>query len=106
MSEFDEREAAFEKRFAMEGDRSFRIRVRRDRLVALWAADWLGVKADEREAYASAFAERNVGRDDAAIAADLLQRFAAASKPMEKDRVERKLAASMAEAQAIDAQEG
>ncbi len=104
MSGFDEREAAFEKRFAMEGDKGFRIRVRRDRLVALWAAEWLGLKADEGETYAAAFVEHNVGRDDSAIAVDLTERFAAANKPMEKDRIERKLASALAEAQAKDAQ--
>jgi hypothetical protein len=104
MSGFDEREAAFEKRFALEGDKEFRVRVRRDRLVALWAAEWLGVKDDERETYVSAFVEHNVARDDLAIAGDLNERFAAANKPMEKERIERKLAAALAEAQAMDAQ--
>ena len=98
MSTLDEREAAFEKRFAVAEDARFRAPVARDRRVGLWAAHWLGVGETDVEAFVSAFAQECVGKDDALIAVDLAARFASASRPMEPERIRRKIAAAQAEA--------
>lgn len=50
MTSFDNREAAFENRFAREAELQFQVAARRDKLVGLWAAEKLGyagAKADE-----------------------------------------------------------
>jgi len=101
MGEFEDREAAHEKRFAMEEDKKFQARVRRDRLVGLWAAQWLEMEGSQRDADAEAFAKAQVGKDDEAIAADLSARFEQAGKPMDAARIRRKLAAAEAEAAAL-----
>ncbi|MEI6419385.1 MAG: DUF1476 domain-containing protein [Sphingomonadales bacterium] len=52
MSTFDERESAFENRFAHDAETRFRILARRDKLVGLWAAAKLGKAGDDADAYA------------------------------------------------------
>ena len=102
MASFDEREAAFEKKFALEGDRRFTARVERDRRVGLWAARLLALSEGDAEAYAAAFAQASVGKSDDAVVRDLLARFAAAKTPVDEDRVRRKIASAQAEADAAE----
>jgi hypothetical protein len=52
MTTFDDRERAFETKFARDEDMQFRIHARRDKLVGLWAADAMGLTAAEADAYA------------------------------------------------------
>lgn len=53
MTMFDEREHAFEAKFAHDEEMQFRAEARRDKLVGLWAAELLGKTADEAAAYAA-----------------------------------------------------
>lgn len=52
MSTFDEREQAFEKKFAHDAELLFKAEARRNKLLGLWAADLLGKTGDEAAAYA------------------------------------------------------
>jgi len=52
MTQFDERERAFENKFAHDEELIFRAQSRRDRLVGLWAAELMGLEGAEAEAYA------------------------------------------------------
>lgn len=52
MSTFDEREQAFEKKFAHDAELSFKAEARRNKLLGLWAAELLGKTGDEAAAYA------------------------------------------------------
>ncbi|MGQ5701352.1 DUF1476 domain-containing protein [Sandaracinobacteroides sp. A072] len=52
MSTFEDREKAFEARFAHDADKAFRVTARRNRLAGLWAAQKLGLTDVEAEAYA------------------------------------------------------
>ena len=52
MSTFDDREHAFEAKFAHDEEMKFKAEARRDKLVGLWAAELLGKTGDEAEAYA------------------------------------------------------
>jgi hypothetical protein len=52
MTSFDNREAAFENRFAHDAEKQFRILARRNRLIGEWAAAQLGHGADAADAYA------------------------------------------------------
>ena len=54
MTTFDERERAFETHFSREQDMAFRITARRNRLLGVWAADLMGLTAEETDAYAKA----------------------------------------------------
>ena len=52
MSTFDEREQAFEKKFAHDAELSFKAEARRNKLLGFWAAELLGKTGDEAAAYA------------------------------------------------------
>lgn len=52
MTTFDEREAAFEKKYAHDAEMRFKAEARRNRLFGLWAAAKMGVTGDAAEAYA------------------------------------------------------
>jgi hypothetical protein len=53
MSTFDDRENAFENKFAHDAQMQFRAEARRNRLLGLWAAAKLGKSDEEAAAYAT-----------------------------------------------------
>jgi hypothetical protein len=54
LTSFDDRERAFEAKFARDGEMAFRLTARRNRLVAHWAAVRMGLTPEETDAYAKA----------------------------------------------------
>lgn len=52
MSTFDDRENAFENKFAHDAEMQFKADARTNKLLGLWAAGLLGKEGDEAEAYA------------------------------------------------------
>ena len=52
MSTFDERESAFENKFAHDEEMKFRAEARRNKLLGLWAAELMGKTGDDADAYA------------------------------------------------------
>lgn len=104
MTTFDDREHAFEKKFAHDAEMRFRILARRDRLVGEWAASHLGLDATESEAYAKSVVLADLeeagdedvvrklvadlapaGVDEAAIRAKLAEQLAVAQGQVEKE---------------------
>ncbi|MDO9525322.1 MAG: DUF1476 domain-containing protein [Gemmobacter sp.] len=76
MTTFDDREKAYEAKYAHDAEMAFRANARRNKLLGLWAAELLGKTGDDAAAYAidvvkSDFAE--AGDDDVLrkVAADL-----------------------------------
>ena len=53
MSTFDDREKAFEAKFAHDAELLFKAETRRDHYLGLWAAEILGKSEAEAEAYAT-----------------------------------------------------
>jgi hypothetical protein len=54
MTSFDERERAFETKFAHDQEMAFRVTARRNRLIGTWAAGLMGLTPEETDAYAKA----------------------------------------------------
>lgn len=54
MSTFDDRERAYEAKFAHDADLRFKAEARRNRLLGEWAAGLLGKTGDDARAYAMA----------------------------------------------------
>ncbi len=52
MTTFNDRENAFENKFAYDEEMKFKIAARTNKLLGLWAADLLGKTGDEAAAYA------------------------------------------------------
>jgi len=53
MSTFDDREQAFEKKFAHDRQMQFKAEARRNKLLGLWAAELMGKSGDDANAYAT-----------------------------------------------------
>jgi hypothetical protein len=53
MTTFDDRENAFEAKFAHDSEMQFRAEARRNKLLGLWAAGLMGKSGDEAAAYAA-----------------------------------------------------
>jgi hypothetical protein len=67
MSTFDDREKAFENKFAHDAEMQFKADARRNKLLGLWAAGILGKTGDEAAAYASEVVKADfeeVGHED------------------------------------------
>lgn len=67
MTTFDEREKAFEKKFAMDQDLKFRSESRRNKMIAEWAAAKLGLSGPAVEDYIKAVRKADLeekGDDD------------------------------------------
>jgi hypothetical protein len=67
MTTFDDRERAFETKFARDEEMAFRITARRNRLVGTWAAGLMGLTPEETDAYAKAVVQADFeesGDDD------------------------------------------
>ncbi len=52
MTSFDDREKAFESKFALDAEMQFKAEARRNKLVGLWAAGLLGHAGEAAEDYA------------------------------------------------------
>ena len=67
MTTFDDRERAFETKFARDEEMQFRVTARRNRLVGQWAAGKMGLTPEETDAYAKAVVQADfeeAGDDD------------------------------------------
>lgn len=53
MSTFDDRENAFENKFAHDAEMKFKAEARRNKLLGLWAAELMGKTGDDANAYAT-----------------------------------------------------
>ena len=51
MTQFDDRERAFETKFAHDEEMKFRVLARRNRLLGEWAARKMGLSPEETESY-------------------------------------------------------
>ena len=98
MTSFDDRETAFEAKFAHDATMQFRAEARRNKLLGLWAAELMGKTGDAAAAYAievisSDFEEAGIEDVVRKVAADLAGKSSA-------DAIRAKLAALMPVAKA------
>ena len=49
---FKKREDAFENKYARDEELRFKVDIRRDKLIGIWAAELLGLTGEDAEAYA------------------------------------------------------
>ena len=52
MTNFEERQKGFERKFALDEEFKFKATARRNRLLGLWAAGQMGISGDAAQAYA------------------------------------------------------
>lgn len=107
MTTFDDRERAFETKFAREGEMLFRIVARRNKLLGQWAAKLMGLTPEETDAYSKAVVQADfeeVGDED--VIRKLLGDLTGAGVEMDEATVRKALADQTVEArrQLIEAQ--
>jgi hypothetical protein len=88
MTDFADRERAFETKFARDDEMAFRITARRNRLVGVWAAGLMGLTPEETDAYAKAVVQADFeesGDDD--VIRKLLGDLVGADVDMDDGRV-------------------
>lgn len=95
---FEDRENTFEQQFANDEAVRFRAVARRNKAVALWAAEMKGLSGDAAEKYADDFVAAQVGASDDAVAAALKKDLAAASADLSDHRLRKKMDDEMAAA--------
>ena len=99
MSGFDDREKGFERKFEHDQELAFKAKARRNKLLALWAAERIGLAGAAAEAYARAIVEgevRHHGDDD--LVAHIVRDAAAKGVTLEPARVRTELSRCHAEA--------
>lgn len=98
MTTFDERESAFENKFAHDADMQFRAEARRNKLAGLWAAGLLGKTGADADAYAKEIVTADF---EEAGSEDVVRRLAADLGALsDADTIRAKLIGLMAEAKA------
>lgn len=98
MSTFDDRENAFENKFAHDAEMQFKAEARRNKLLGLWAADLMGKSGSDAEDYA-----KEVVRADFEEAGDedVLRKVAGdLGDKSTEDSIREKMTGLMAEAKA------
>lgn len=73
MTTFDERERAFENKFAHEQDVQFQTIARRNRAIGLWAAERLGKSGALADAYAASVVATGIAQAGDAIVVEKIR---------------------------------
>jgi hypothetical protein len=99
MTTFDERERAYEKKFALDEELKFKSTVRRNKLLGLWAAEKLGKTGADADAYAKDVIRADFQQPgDEDLVAKLRQDFAASGVAQSDDQIRAAMAELMATA--------
>lgn len=99
MTTFNDRERAFEAKFAADEDLQFRITARRNRLVGHWAAEQMGLTPEETDSYAKSVVQADfeeAGDED--VVRKLLGDLVSAGVDIDELGVRAAMEAQMAEA--------
>jgi hypothetical protein len=99
MTGFDDREKAFEAKFAHDAELTFRVTARRNRLVGEWAASLMNLTKEETDAYAKAVVQADfeeAGDED--VIGKVLGDLVSAGVDMDEGRVRAALGEKAAEA--------
>jgi hypothetical protein len=94
MTTFDDRERAFENKFAHDEEMAFRVTARRNRLMGVWAAEKMGLTAEETDAYAKGVVQADfeeVGDED--VLRKLLGDLTAAGVETDDDEIRQAMTA-------------
>jgi hypothetical protein len=99
LSTFDDRERAFETKFARDEDMAFRVTARRNKLVGQWAAGLMSLTPEETAAYATSVVQADfeeAGDDD--VVRKVLGDLTAASVDTDEAAIRQALADKTVEA--------
>lgn len=99
MNSFDDRQKAFEAKFAHDEELRFKIEARRDKLLGLWLAEKMGKTGDAAAEYAKEVVISDLQEaGDEDVIAKVLADIDAAGLNINRDQIVTKLAEYMVEA--------
>jgi hypothetical protein len=99
MTEFKEREKAFEAKYKQDQELQFKATARRNKLLGLWAAEQLGVTGEAAEAYAREVVAADFAKPgDSDVVEKVLGDFAAKGVEMTEHRLRTEMDRLMDEA--------
>ena len=92
MTTFDDRENAFESKFAHDQELEFKAVARRDQLVGMWAAGLMGLEGQRQEEYGAAVVRAELGRaGEETVLRKLMQDLEAAGQKISEGEIRRKM---------------
>ena len=101
MTTFDDREKAFEAKYRLDQETTFRVTVRRDKLLGLWVAERLGMTGPEADSYARSVIDGDVGvAGHHDVVVRLLKDAADRGKPLDEEVVRKQAVKFEAQARA------
>lgn len=92
MTSFNEREKAFEAKYRLDQETSFKVNARRNKLLGLWAAGEFGIAGADADAYAREVVEADFEQPgDADVVAKVLGDCAARGYAMTEERLRKEM---------------
>jgi len=92
MTTFDNREHAFETKFAHDQETQFNIIARRNKLLGLWAAEKMRLSEENTKNYVASLVEKTAQHNSANfIAKQIEEDFATAEVNIEKAEIEKEM---------------
>ncbi len=92
MTMFDDREKAFEAKYRLDQENQFKVNIRRDKLLGLWAAEHLGLSGDAAKAYALSVVDAEFTEPDHDASHKVIRDFAAKGVAVDERQVQKELA--------------
>lgn len=104
MTMFDDREKAFEAKYRLDQETQFKVNIRRDKLLGLWAAEHLGLSGDAAKAYALSVVDAEFSEPDHDASHKVVRDFAAKGVAVDEHHVKKEFArlAELARTQLAD----
>jgi len=97
MSQFDDREKAFEGQYANEEELTFKAAARRNKLLAHWAGDAMKYSAEEKDAFAAELVKFDLSEKGYEDVFEMLRaKFDAAHVEMSDHRIRKQMDEQMA----------
>lgn len=89
----DERERAFERKFALDRELAFKVAARRNALLARWAASRMGLSGSRADAYVKELVESQATHGDAeSVVIRVMGDLAAGGVPVARDVLDARVA--------------
>lgn len=92
MTMFDDREKAFEAKYRLDQETQFKVNIRRDKLLGLWAAEHLGLSGDAAKAYALSVVDAEFSEPDHDASHKVVRDFAAKGVAVTEAQVKKEFA--------------
>ncbi|MGE5547816.1 MAG: DUF1476 domain-containing protein [Solirubrobacterales bacterium] len=89
MTTFEDREKAFEAKYRLDQETEFKVHIRRDKLLGLWAAAHLGLADDAAKAYALSVVDAEFTEPDHDACHKVMRDFAERGVGIHEDEIRR-----------------